>query len=257
GVSFFFVLSGFIMCYSYKEKLEADKMSFTSYWIARFARIYPLHLLMLLLAIPLSFNTDPISWINKLLLQLMLAQSFIPSDGYYLTFNAVSWSLSDEMFFYLCFPLLVLLFTNRRFRFWIPLAYIVAVPVGLLLTKEALHHGIFYVNPLIRMGDFIAGMLLYRLYEQRKGSGYLDNKTFAGLAEVFAIGLLALCIAFRQHIPIGFRYSLYYLLPMCLLIYVFAYSRGFISSFLSKKWMVLLGDLSFSFYLVLVLVLRY
>ncbi len=257
GLSFFFVLSGFIMSYSYKQKLEADKTSFTNFWVARFARIYPMHFITLLLAIPLSFNTDLVSWVNKLLLNLALLQSFVPSDGFYFTFNAVSWSLSDEMFFYLCFPLLVLLFTNKRFRLWIPLAYLVAIPIGLLLIKDVFHQALFYINPLTRIGDFMAGMLLYRLYEKRKDNEYLNNRRLANIAEISTLGLLAASMYFHNYVPIGFRYSLYYLLPMCLLVYVFSYSRGIISDILSNKVLVYLGDLSFGFYLVHVLVIRY
>lgn len=257
GVSFFFILSGFIMSYGYRSRLLADKISFTNFWVGRFARIYPIHLLTLLLAIPLSFNTDIVSWINKLLLNLLLMQSFIPSDGYYLTFNAVSWSMSTEFFFYMCFPVLILLLTRKKLRLFIIPVYVVGVSVGLLLTKDALHHAIFYVNPVVRAGDFVIGMLLYSLYAKRKDIEYLNNRQFANVAEVVTIALLAGFMYFHQHVPIGFRYSLYYLLPMSLLVYVFSYSRGFISDVISKRVFVYLGGLSFAFYMVHVLVIRY
>lgn len=257
GVSFFFILSGFIMSYSYQQKLLDDKISFTNYWIARFARIYPIHFITLLLAIPLSFNTDVVNWINKFLLNVLLLQSFIPSDGYYLTFNAVSWSISTEMFFYITFPLLVLLMTRAKTRWALVLAYITIVPIGLILTKDALHHAIFYVNPVMRIGDFVVGMLLYRLYEQRKNTEYLNNRRFANIAEALTIAMMFAFVYFHKHIPMGFRYSMYYLLPMSLLVYVFSYSKGFISDIISKKLFVQLGNMSFAFYMLHILVIRY
>ena len=50
GVSFFFVLSGFIIAYNYQEKLLTKATTKRTFWVARIARIYPLHLLTLLIA---------------------------------------------------------------------------------------------------------------------------------------------------------------------------------------------------------------
>ena len=44
GVSFFFVLSGFIIAYNYQEKLLTKTTTKRTFWVARIARIYPLHL---------------------------------------------------------------------------------------------------------------------------------------------------------------------------------------------------------------------
>ena len=50
GVSFFFILSGFIIAYNYEEKLLETTTTKRTFWVARIARIYPLHLLTLLIA---------------------------------------------------------------------------------------------------------------------------------------------------------------------------------------------------------------
>ena len=50
GVSFFFILSGFIIAYNYEEKLLEKITTKRTFWVARIARIYPLHLLTLLIA---------------------------------------------------------------------------------------------------------------------------------------------------------------------------------------------------------------
>ena len=44
GVSFFFILSGFIIAYNYEEKLLETTTTKRTFWVARIARIYPLHL---------------------------------------------------------------------------------------------------------------------------------------------------------------------------------------------------------------------
>ncbi|WP_041064256.1 acyltransferase family protein [Cohnella kolymensis] len=59
GVSFFFVLSGFILFYNYHSQFTAFKMpSIKRFYIARIAKIYPVHLLTLVLAIPYFVRAD-------------------------------------------------------------------------------------------------------------------------------------------------------------------------------------------------------
>lgn len=257
GVSFFFMLSGFVLSYSYRDKLLNGNMGYAQFWKARFARIYPLHILTLLISIPLMLNQNAVTFINKLLLNVMLLQSFVPSDGFYLTFNAVAWSLSDEMFFYLCFPILLLLLTKKSYRWIAILAYVIIVPIGIMLTRDVFHHALFYVNPIARTADFIIGMLMYRLYAKRKHIEFLNDRLFASMAEVFVIGLLFAFVYFHEYVPLGYRYSLYYALPMFSLIYVFSYSNGVISKILSHKTIVFLGDTSFSFYMLHIMAFRY
>lgn len=54
GVSFFFVLSGFIIAYNYQEKLQTGEVSRRTFWVARIARVYPLHWLTLCIAVVLG-----------------------------------------------------------------------------------------------------------------------------------------------------------------------------------------------------------
>ena len=58
GVSFFFILSGFILAYNYGARILDSITDIGSFLKARFARIYPLHLLTMLMAIPLSQQAD-------------------------------------------------------------------------------------------------------------------------------------------------------------------------------------------------------
>lgn len=258
GVSFFFILSGFVLSYSYKERLQNKQLSLSKYWIARVARIYPLHLLTLILAIPLSLQyMNEGLWYFKLLLNATLLHGFTPSDGYYFTFNSVSWSLSGEIFFYLAFPLLVTLLSKKAFRIAIPVVYTVLILVGIYFIRDIFHHALFYVNPLVRTGDFIIGMLLYRLYQQTKDTSILRKRRSATIAEVASIALLGIFVLFHQYIPVGYRYSVYYWLPMAVIIYTFAFSGGAVSKVLSHKWLVYLGEISFGMYMIHILVFKY
>lgn len=256
GVSFFFILSGFVLGYSYHDKILGGQIKFGQFWLARFARIYPLHLLTLLIAIPLSFKGDSTEWITRFVLNIFLIQSFVPSSDIYFYFNSVSWSISDEWFFYLMFPFLVFLMLRRKYLKFLPLL-ILLIPLSLLLVKETYHEKYFYINPLLRIGDFIIGKMLYRVYRKRKDIEILNNRKVANMAEIGSLVMLTVFFYYHEHIPQGFRYSCYYWPPMIVLIYTFAYAKGFISDMLSNRTMVFLGEISFGFYMIHMLVLRY
>lgn len=256
GVSFFFILSGFVLGYSYHDKILYGQTKFSQFWLARFARIYPLHLLTLLLVIPLSFDGDATEWVTRFVLNIFLIQSFVPSDDVYFYFNSVAWSISDEWFFYIMFPFLVFLLFNKKHIRLAPIILLL-IPIGLFLIKASYHEKYFYINPLFRISDFVIGILLYRLYRKRKDLEILNNRTTATIAEYLSLGILVLFFSFHNYISQGFRYSCYYWAPMALLIYVFSYSNGWISGFLSNKLLVFLGEISFGFYMIHMVVLRY
>src|SRR5882672_10730014 len=124
GVSFFFVLSGFILVYTYADR----PLNVRSFWQARFARIYPAYLFSLLLTAPGFFyvsialkNMDIpfFSYFKTHLLQCslvvpVLLQAWVP--GAALAWNPPAWSLSVEAFFYLMFPLLIVWLGRARNR---------------------------------------------------------------------------------------------------------------------------------------------
>lgn len=62
GVSFFFILSGFIIAYNYQQKLVERKVSKRQFWVARIARIYPLHIATLLGVAVIGNLLNPMGW---------------------------------------------------------------------------------------------------------------------------------------------------------------------------------------------------
>ena len=120
GVSFFFLLSGFILTYVYwpnggrpnggTKSLAMSRQDFNSrkFYLRRFARIWPLHIVTLLLNLFLIrgfskfFAGDYAA--AKLSVNVGLLQSWIPNRQWLFPLNGVSWSLSAEAFFYLVFP---------------------------------------------------------------------------------------------------------------------------------------------------------
>jgi len=163
GVDFFFVLSGFVLTWSWRPEVTARR-----FWWNRVARIWPLHLTTLVLAV--VFVADQINHPGALgtVANLLLLQAWVPSDKVYFGYNAVAWSLSCEVFFYLAFPWLVkaIAATSAHGR-----RVLVGVVVGLLL----IYPGVFsltiaphdfsgwewttYVAPLWRLGEFVVGIV--------------------------------------------------------------------------------------------------
>lgn len=116
GLVTFFVLSGFILAYVYGEKLVPGSIAraYPSFLWARFARIYPLHLMTLLIFGGLALLTPALltdaDTAYTFLLNLLLLHAWGFTNT--VTWNQPSWSVSTEAFAYLLFPL----FVGRIFR---------------------------------------------------------------------------------------------------------------------------------------------
>ncbi len=248
GVSFFFILSGFILSYNYKERFNKNEINKNHFFLARIFRIYPLHILTFSYMFLLMFtaNYDKVDFWLKVFSQLTLTHSFVPLDEYFFGFNGVSWSISNELFFYLLFPFIV---------GWIKkypklMLFSLLIPIVWLFLDYDNPNGrwLFYINPLFRVFDFLLGVFLHDLYQRNKDT--VLKKSYFSLLEVMTVLMFFGFYLFRNLVPYNFRWSLYYWIPMFVIIYVFSFQKGKISEFLSKKWFLFLGEISFAFYMV-------
>ena len=94
GVAFFFVLSGFVLTWSTPIYNGVEAKQF---WIKRVARVYPSHLVMMVIALLLPATPLPLTWVAVPPNALLLQSWFSPNDIAF-GVNAVSWSLSCEAF---------------------------------------------------------------------------------------------------------------------------------------------------------------
>ena len=156
GVSFFFVLSGFILCYVYPRL--GSPAAIGEFLRARIARIWPAHVLGFLVAvILLSVPLTPTAFLN-----LAMVHSWVPSLQTYFSYNAPSWSIATEFCFYLLFPILIRDFSRTWWwKFGLSLAIVLALAklAGLLgvprLAEEGLTvHWLLYINPLARRQQY-------------------------------------------------------------------------------------------------------
>ncbi|SDY37356.1 Peptidoglycan/LPS O-acetylase OafA/YrhL, contains acyltransferase and SGNH-hydrolase domains [Micromonospora pattaloongensis] len=166
GVSFFFVLSGFVLTWSARPGLSTLR-----FWRGRIARVYPAHLAALGFALAGLALTDRIPPIlTDLLIRTgLLVQAWDTRDVVYLGLNPVTWSLSCEAAFYLCFPLLYA--GLRRLGTGSLRVLTVALVAGVWLMPTIAELAVapehrrwfVYVFPLTRMLEFALGIVLARL----------------------------------------------------------------------------------------------
>ncbi|HHF7372804.1 acyltransferase family protein [Legionella bozemanae] len=108
GVTIFFVLSGFILSYVYSSKFAKKTIGYRSFMFARFARVYPLHLVTLILYsvfVWVGIDAQPSNTWKTFILNLTLLHAWGFTE--FLSWNQPSWSVSTEFFSYLLFPLFI------------------------------------------------------------------------------------------------------------------------------------------------------
>lgn len=256
GVSFFFVLSGFIIAYNYQEKLTERTTTKRQFWIARFARVYPLHWLTLLLAALLGgyvVYTGTADWWKHFLASLTLTQAYIPQPDYFFSFNSPSWSLCCEQLFYFCFPLLIPLAGNSKRLLCFFLFCALLVVIGMHFTPEEDIKGYWYVNPVTRFPDFIVGMLLFPLYRYLKDREITCRQ--GTIIELLSVAVFVGFYLYAAEVPKVYRYSCYYWFPVSLVLLSFALQKGSLSRLLGNRYLIIGGEISYSFYLIHLFVL--
>ena len=256
GVSFFFVLSGFIIAYNYQKRLSENKITKRTFWVARIARIYPLHWLTLLIAVVLGnyVTVCQCERSQEVLEPIRCPRcGYIPKADYFFSFNSPSWSLCCEQLFYFCFPFLIPLTRNYKRLLCVFIIAAILVVAGMYFTPENDIKGYWYVNPITRLPDFIAGMLLFQLYDRLK-----DKNISLSQGTIIETASIALFFAFYFYaieIPKVYRYSCYYWFPVAMILISFALQKGHVSRILSNRLLIIGGEISYSFYLIHLFVL--
>jgi len=256
GVSFFFVLSGFILTYNYADVFR-DGISAASYkrfiW-DRLTKIYPVHFLALLLVLPIATLSPQLrlDW-RAVPLHLLLLQCFWPSStpAFSSYLNVPSWSISCEWFFYLLGPVVMFLASGNRRR-WVLVAVVMAYACGLGLflwhgqSDEARFYFVSRFAPS-RFVEFLLGVFLARVFLTSSGQKLAG---VSGLAQATGIGLLIAGAMSRPYAPWPLWGGLLYVPGSILLVLGLAHDRGFFVAHLSRPWLNLLGRATFSLYLI-------
>jgi peptidoglycan/LPS O-acetylase OafA/YrhL len=244
GVSFFFILSGFVLAWSFRPGEGAR-----TFWRRRFARIYPLHaatvVIALVIGVTLAAGTLPTR--VEVLLNVLLVQPWFPTSiARDYVVNPVSWSLACEAFFYALFPLLFAGVRRLGTRgLWI--AGTVSLLAVVLLPVVADFRDMHRI-PVARLPEFVLGSVLACLVRAGK---------WRGPGVVWSAVVLAAGCAVATVAPADFRYTACTAPGFALLIAATAVAdaRG-VRSWLARPWLVRLGELSFAFYMIHILMVR-
>ncbi|MFM0060041.1 acyltransferase [Paraburkholderia phytofirmans] len=260
AVSFFFVLSGFILAYTYSDRILGGR-ALGEYYVARFARVWPTHLLTAAIALLLIYESVPVWTITAT--NLLLLQAWIPNSDYFFSLNGVSWSISVEMLFYATFP-----FVLRRIDstwHW-KLAASIAIAIismsFIRLAGEQARLWSVYIFPLTRFPEFVLGVTCYHAFSRCKPS--LDRMS-TRIASVIEIGSLAACVLAMWisgwvHAWVSAHHPSL-LLPatwlrseggapiFAIAIFFFAAQAGVVSRILRRRMFVFLGESSFALYM--------
>ncbi len=268
-VDFFFILSGFIMSHVYSEMFSTGVTfaNYKTFFQARFARLYPLHLATLLFCIALYSLTakmgiaaHPIleaeNNFSTIISNLFMVHSLNLHDWF--SWNHASWSISVEWATYMIFPFLVIPF--MKMNNWLKIATIVAcfiayIGIALYLVPMVnISKSLFFLPPDLSLktinvsfqygifrclAGFILGMAGYELYRVDWLKKYLSN------------GYLIITFALLSFVEMHLQLPDYVIvIPFLFIILAGAYGSEGINHFFANKSLQHLGDWSFTIYMI-------
>jgi peptidoglycan/LPS O-acetylase OafA/YrhL len=288
AVTFFFILSGFILTYNYHDWFSSKASSFDCmrFFRLRFARLAPLYVIGLLLDTPWHIierarvgelaNSALVFWASWLL-NLLGLQAWVPGTPFAMLWNTPSWSISDEFFFYATFPF-VSLWIARRFR---QTGWLIAAFVFVIVASSIVYASVYYwlyvslrvgeltgyiatsYTPLFRFPEFLAGCLIGRYFiETRDKTAYPGRFLFANTTSRSVVVSICVAIVITRFLmpPLTSNLALwlfdravnysYYILPFSLIVLSIAKGRTILTSLLEQRWLVILGEASFGLYIV-------
>ena len=259
SVSFFFVLSGYILAQVYLAKRES--YSWRQFWVARFARVYPLFVITLLFDTPhwilsgirrIGVHAALASTATILGANLLLLQAWIVRLR---GIDNPNWSLSVEAFFYLLFPALSAALVRIRsiLIVWLSAGLYL---LGMLLVAGASKWGLgvesIKFSPVLHLHEFIEGIcaavITIRLTTLQRAA-YARNSLplLIGSLVAFALFILFSPRLVQLHLFIhdGLLSPLFIAVILSL-----SFGSTPIHRLLSGRMIVLLGEASYGLYLI-------
>ncbi|HEX3647720.1 MAG TPA: acyltransferase [Pseudonocardiaceae bacterium] len=262
GVSSFFILSGFVLTWSARSGQTAP-----AFWRRRFFKIFPNHVTVWAVALILLVVGGAHFGLGPALTQLFLVQSWVPLQDLYLPpVNGITWSLSAELLFYAAFPLLirgVRRIRTERLWLWVGIITVVALLLPVLAQGVLPAHPaslqsatvswprqwFLYFFPVSRSLEFIVGMVLAEVVRRDR---------WVGIGLTPSIALVLASYVASLALPGEWGFGQLYMLPTALFITALAVrDLQDRQTFLANRTWTFLGELTYSFFLIHVLVMFY
>lgn len=269
GVSIFFVMSGFLLMLHYGERggqmTLKDSIFFS---LKRIKKLYPLHIVTMSLTIPYwlfkiyhlnGFSADAIKYfLLGLVSNLLLIQTWIPDVQINASFNGVAWYLSVTMFLYFCFLFIRKFISKKGAMSLLVLCVSILLIqiVAAMIFKTSFDDGyswFTYFFPLFRLGDFIIGCCLGKIYMTMRHVEMERIKVTALEAIVIAgsiIGVLYNPSDTTSFAAAVFNPATKNIVCASALVMLFTYKNGYVTTFATNKLTVFLGDISAQAFLI-------
>lgn len=226
----------------------------------RIKKFYPLHIITLIASLPFSIrllmDLDIKTWL-ALGTNILLIQSWIPDNAIYFSFNFVSWYLSITIFFIVISPLILKMFKKlKKFVIvLIPAIIMTQFLICYIFNDSIIAHWIIYICPVVRSLDFILGACVYYI---KKMKIFSENLTkWILLFVIIDMIFIGYCSLSRN----SEWFSVFvWTIPVAVLLYVVASldcKEEIISILFRNKMITCLGKISFNFFLIHQLCMRY
>lgn len=259
-VDLFFVLSGFVIYTAYGNKLTTGT-EFFRFQFLRFGRLYPVHLLFLLVALAIetlkyvlqtyygieSHTKAPFVENNfaAFVREIFLVKAFWPNETA-MSFNSPAWSISAEFYTYILFALVVLFFSRLKIVIF---AAIAAVSIYILFALNPENY-----NFMLRCwAGFFVGCLTAYALQQNKTTirKHVSSMDIWSWMSIWAIPLTMVILVWIASTASGYSGSALWVYPVSgLLIAAITLSpENTFKQVLSHRWLVWLGTVSYSLYM--------
>jgi len=256
GVTFFLMASGFLLAMKHPFE-DLNKASYRRFAWNHAIKLFPLHWLTLLLWI-VAMAVLGLLVIKPITLGLnfTLLHSWSLTHSIYFSYNKFSWFLSTLLFCYLCYPLLA-----RRFM-PLPLpikgliiAGLAIIDILVLAGTDDYGRTALYVFPPVRLIDFIIGMTLVHVCQERSKASVLGQSANGIDAELVSIALLSSGVMLFRSYPSLLPWSdavLWWIPVAAILLTSKLYDNreGFIGKILVSRPFQWLGDISFEIFML-------
>ncbi|KAJ9436180.1 Beta-1, partial [Diplonema papillatum] len=257
-LTFFFMLSGFVLSYQYGDRTIRQ----TDFWIKRAIRLYPVYILSCLVGV-LVMDSALFKWSDTVFVFLSVQKWTGPAINY---INTPGWAVGPFLLMYAIFPTLrdIILTVSRQKRVTVllPLVYI----TGMMAAGDALGEnwtGVFaplnHVFLSAHFPSFLYGVVSGLNYLERSKEGRFSLVTFSDVVATPAIltALLALfCLVdlSQEHgdQPFWHEWARFGMLQPVFGALIWYSSRGhdFASKILGADTVVFFGRYSFTIYLL-------